>query len=155
MSIPDRERELLRRAIDLADEAGERGNRPFGSVIVVDGIAVAEGRNEVGSSGDISAHAELVALRRAIHAGHAERLAGATVYASGAPCPMCAAGCVWAGVGRIVFAASTAAFPAVIPDGPHFRLSCAEVIAAGGTGIVVDGPHLEVEALEMMARHAG
>ncbi|EON31758.1 Cytosine/adenosine deaminase [Gordonia terrae C-6] len=155
MTISDRERELLRRAIELAGEAGERGNRPFGSVIVVDDVAVAEGRNEVSSSGDISAHAELVALRRAIADGHGERLAGATVYASGEPCPMCAAACVWAGVGRIVFAASTAAFTSVIPDGPHFRLSCAEMIASSDAAIVVDGPRLEEEALPVMSRYAG
>ncbi|MGW6032985.1 nucleoside deaminase [Gordonia terrae] len=155
MTISDRDRELVRRSIELAGTAGGRGNRPFGSVIVVDDVTVAEGYNEVGSTGDVSAHAELVALRRAVADGHADRLAGATVYASGEPCPMCAAACVWAGVGRIVFAASTAAFTAIIPDGPHFRLSCAEVIAAGDAGIVVDGPLLEEEALDVMARHAG
>lgn len=154
MRTSERDRELLRRAIDLAGEAGEAGNRPFGSVIAVDGIAVAEGRNQVGASGDITAHAELVALRRAIDDGYAERLARATVYASGEPCPMCAAACVWAGVGRIVFAASTAAFTAVLPGGPHFGSSCAEVIASSDASIDVDGPLLEDEALDVMAGFA-
>ena len=137
MRTSERDRELLRRAIDLAGEAGEAGNRPFGSVIAVDGIAVAEGRNQVGASGDITAHAELVALRRAIDDGYAERLAGATVYASGEPCPMCAAACVWAGVGRIVFAASTAALidrrlvwnakPSITRVNSPMRLVCSSI----------------------------
>lgn len=138
---------FLERSIVLAGEAAELGNRPFGSVLVsVTGQVLAEGRNEVASSGDPTAHAELVALRHA----DPDRLAGAVVYASGEPCPMCAAACVWAGVARIVFAASTAAFSAVLPDGPHFRLTCAQVLAASDAGVEVCGPVLEAEALAVM-----
>lgn len=155
MTGPNRDRELLRRSIDLADESGAQGNRPFGGVIVADDVVVAEGHNQVGSTGDISAHAEIVALRRAIEDGHGGRLIGATVYASGEPCPMCAAACVWAGVGRIVFAASTAAFTEIIPDGPHFRSTCVEVIASSDAAIAVEGPLIEEEALRVMSRYAG
>ncbi|MEE4024972.1 nucleoside deaminase [Gordonia sp. PKS22-38] len=154
MTNPDRDREFLQRSIDLAQLAGEEGNRPFGSVVVVDGAGVAEGYNQVGSTGDITAHAELVALRSAIDAGFGERLTDATVYASGEPCPMCTAACVWAGIGRIVFAASSAAFTEILPDGPQFRSTCAEVIATSDAATVVDGPLLEAEALRVMGRYA-
>jgi tRNA(Arg) A34 adenosine deaminase TadA len=139
------------RSIELAVEAGAAGNRPFGAVLVAaTGALLAEGRNEVASSGDVTAHAELVAIRRATAAGYAGRFAGSVMYASGEPCPMCPAACVWAGVTRIVFAASTQGFAALLPDGPQFRLSCAEVIAATDEHVDVRGPVCEGPALAAM-----
>lgn len=136
---------FLRRCIELAVEAGADGNRLFGAVLVsADGDVLAEGRNEA-SGGDVTAHAELVAIRRA-----AGRLPGSVMYASGEPCPMCAAACVWAGVARIVFAASTAGFTPILPPGPQFRLGCAELVASSSSGIEVIGPVLEEEALAAM-----
>ncbi|WP_063065984.1 nucleoside deaminase [Nocardia violaceofusca] len=135
--------ENLRRAIALGEEAGRRGNRPFGAVLVAaDGTVVAEGRNEVATSGVVTAHAELTALGAAGPAA-----GGATVYASGEPCPMCSAALVWAGVARIVFAAAEADFSAIIGGHPRFALGCAEVVAASDAEIAVSGPHLGDEAL--------
>lgn len=139
---------FLLRSIELAVEAAAAGNRPFGSVIVAeDGSVLGEGRNEATSSGDITAHAELVALRHADGA----KVAGATVYASGEPCPMCTAALVWAGVGQIVFAASTEAFTPVLPGGPHFDIGCAELITRCDAEIEVIGPAMELEAIAAMA----
>ncbi|HLS78155.1 MAG TPA: nucleoside deaminase [Nocardia sp.] len=146
----------LTRSIDLAAAAAAAGNRPFGAVLVAaDGEVLAEGRNEVTSAGDITAHAELAAIRRATATGHADRFAGSTMYASGEPCPMCAAACVWAGVSRIVFAASTPAFSRILTAGPHFGLRCAEVVAASDAAVTVVGPVGELEALEVMRTAAG
>ncbi|MFF0501288.1 nucleoside deaminase [Nocardia aobensis] len=143
--------ENLRRAIALGEEAGRRGNRPFGAVLVAaDGTVVAEGRNEVATSGVVTAHAELAALDAA---GPAANLAGATVYASGEPCPMCSAALVWAGVARIVFAAAEADFTAIIGGHPRFALGCAEVVAASDAEIAVSGPHLGDEALVPFRRY--
>ncbi|MGV8872013.1 MAG: nucleoside deaminase [Rhodococcus sp. (in: high G+C Gram-positive bacteria)] len=136
----------LARAIVLAGEAGQNGNRPFGAVLVAgDGSVIAEGRNEGTSSGDITAHAELAAIRAAD-----APTTGATMYASGEPCPMCAAAMVWAGLARIVFAASEPAFSEILPAGTRFGLRCAEVVASAHVSITVDGPFLETEALEVM-----
>ncbi|PSR59367.1 nucleoside deaminase [Nocardia sp. MDA0666] len=141
--------ENLRRAIALGEEAGRRGNRPFGAVLVAaDGTVVAEGRNEVATSGVVTAHAELTALDAAGPAA-----AGATVYASGEPCPMCSAALVWAGVARIVFAAAEADFTAIIGGHPRFALGCAEVVAASDAEIAVSGPHLGEEALVPFRRY--
>lgn len=143
--------EFLRRSIELAIHAGASGNRPFGSVIVSSaGHVLAEGRNEAASAGDVTAHAELMALRLAESRGHRTSLAGSTVYTSGEPCPMCAAALVWAGVGRIVFAASTEAFTPVLPGGPHFDIGCAELIGRCDAEIEVIGPAMEDDALEAM-----
>ncbi|MBI3223622.1 MAG: nucleoside deaminase [Mycolicibacterium cosmeticum] len=142
---------FIRRAIELAVHAGTAGNRPFGAVIVAaDGSLLAKGENDATSRNDVTAHAELVALRRAQSDGRAAALTGATVYASGEPCPMCAAALVRAGVGRIVFAASTAAFASVLPGGPQFDIGCAELISRCNAGIAVDGPIHEDEAITAM-----
>lgn len=105
---------FLRRAVALARAGMEaREGGPFGAVIVVDGTVVGEGWNRVTSTADPTAHAEMVALRRACSAaGHFE-LPGATVYASGEPCPMCWAACRWARVDRIVYANARAAAAAI------------------------------------------
>lgn len=153
MSTDPSEFDFVTRSIELAVQAGHNGNRPFGAVFVAaNGTVLAEGRNEVASSGDITAHAELVAIRHATNDGHADRFPGSTMYASGEPCPMCAAACVWAGVTKIVFAASTVEFTRILPDGPHFTLSCADLTTTTDAHVDVIGPIHEEEALNAMLR---
>jgi len=77
---------------------------PFGAVIVRDGQVLAEGWNEVTSTNDPTAHAEVVAIRRACAAVGDFSLAGATLYTSCEPCPMCLASAYWARISRIVYA---------------------------------------------------
>ncbi|WP_433684828.1 nucleoside deaminase [Nocardia sp. CA-119907] len=145
----------LRRAISLAEHAGVEGNRPFGAVIAAAGGAVvAEGRNEVASTGIVTAHAELVAITAAIAAGHAGELIGATIYASGEPCPMCSAAVVLAGITRVVFGAAEPDFTAIIGGHPRFALRCAEVIGSSDTSVTVSGPNLGDEALAPFWRYA-
>ena len=81
---------------------GEGG--PFGAVIARGGAVLAEGWNQVTSTDDPTAHAEVVAIRRACTAVQSFSLAGATLYASCEPCPMCLAAARWARVARIVYA---------------------------------------------------
>jgi tRNA(Arg) A34 adenosine deaminase TadA len=139
----------LRRAVALAHEARARGDRPFGAVLLdAAGEVVAEGRNAVTTTGDVRAHAELDAIEAAREAGTSHRVAGGTVLASGEPCPMCAAGMVWAGIARIVFAAAGADIAALAPSRPRFNLSCADVVAASGEAVLVRGPVDGVGALD-------
>ena len=96
---------FLRRAIALSRErmaAGDGG--PFGAVIARDGVIVAEGWNQVTSANDPTAHAEMVAIRRACQAVGSFSLAGATIYTSCEPCPMCLGAIYWARLARIVYA---------------------------------------------------
>jgi guanine deaminase len=97
----------LERAVAIARETMERGEGlPFGAVVVKDGVALAEGANRTFASGDPTEHAELVAIRRACRAVGGLRLDGATVYASGEPCPMCVGLMYQTGIARYVFATS-------------------------------------------------
>jgi tRNA(Arg) A34 adenosine deaminase TadA len=100
---------LLLRAVDLATAALEAGDDPFGSLLVArDGTILAEELNRETSSGDPTAHPEFALARwAATHLSAADRLT-ATVYTSGEHCPMCAAAHAWVGLGRIVYAASSA-----------------------------------------------
>jgi guanine deaminase len=89
--------DFMQRALDLALEC-VRSNRggPFGAVIVRDSVIVAEGCNEVTSSCDPTAHAEVVAIRRACAKFGTFHLSDCEIYASCEPCPMCLGAIYWA-----------------------------------------------------------
>ncbi|MBB2913634.1 tRNA(Arg) A34 adenosine deaminase TadA [Streptosporangium becharense] len=97
----------LRRCVELAAEALEAGDEPFGSVLVAaDGTVLAEDHNRV-ATGDSTRHPEFELARwAAANLTPAER-AAATVFTSGEHCPMCAAAHGWVGLGRIVYASSS------------------------------------------------
>jgi tRNA(Arg) A34 adenosine deaminase TadA len=95
----------LARAVALSREHMQAGaGGPFGAVIVRDGRVLAEGWNQVTSTNDPTAHAEVTAIRRACAAVSDFALKGATLYTSCEPCPMCLASAYWARIARIVFA---------------------------------------------------
>ncbi|WP_218901394.1 nucleoside deaminase [Streptomyces fulvorobeus] len=98
----------LRRCVELAAEAVDAGDWPFGSVLVAsDDKILAEERNRESTTGDPTAHPEFELARwAAIHLSPEER-AAATVYTSGEHCPMCAAAHGWVGLGRIVYVSSS------------------------------------------------
>jgi tRNA(Arg) A34 adenosine deaminase TadA len=106
--LDDTDLKFLRRCLELATEALEAGDEPFGSVLVgADGRILFEDRNRV-AGGDRTRHPEFELARwAATHLTPAERRR-ATVYTSGEHCPMCAAAHGWVGLGRIVYASSTA-----------------------------------------------
>ena len=93
----------MREALLLAQEAQLAGEVPVGAVVVCGGRIVAHARNERETSGDPTAHAEVLALRRAAEALHRRRLDGCTLYVTLEPCPMCAGAIVMAGVDAVFF----------------------------------------------------
>ncbi|MBX3098912.1 MAG: nucleoside deaminase [Salinibacterium sp.] len=97
--------EWLERTIRLATENVADGGGPFGAVIVRDDELIAEGQNRVTASLDPTAHAEVVAIRAACQVVGDFSLAGATLYTSCEPCPLCLSAALWARVDRVVFAA--------------------------------------------------
>lgn len=108
MSKPaDNKADHMRRAIALSREkmqANEGG--PFGAVVVKDGEVIAEGWNCVTSSNDPTAHAEVVAIRRACEKLARFDLRGCEIYTSCEPCPMCLASIYWARLDRMYYANS-------------------------------------------------
>jgi guanine deaminase len=99
----------LQRAIVLSQQYMQtNAGGPFGAVIVRGDQLVAEGWNQVTSSADPTAHAEVVAIRLACKSQGSFSLAGCVLYSSCEPCPMCLAAAYWARIDRIVFAAGRA-----------------------------------------------
>mgnify|MGYP006169199359 FL=1 len=94
-------REAIRLSIDNV-ESGKGG--PFAAVIVKDGKIIASGVNEVTSSNDPTAHAEVVAIRKACSTLHSFQLDGCEIYCSCEPCPMCLGAIYWARTAKIYFA---------------------------------------------------
>lgn len=95
----------MRRAIALSLEMMRSGKGgPFGAVVAKDGKIVAEGFNQVTSTNDPTAHAEVVAIRRACEALETFDLTGCDVYTSCEPCPMCLSAIYWARCSRIFYA---------------------------------------------------
>ncbi len=96
----------MRRAIKLArDGEHAEGKNPIGCLIVLDGELIGEASNEVALRHDATAHAEIVAMRRAGERLQCEELQRAVLYTTLQPCGMCTMASIWAKVGRIVFGA--------------------------------------------------
>jgi tRNA(Arg) A34 adenosine deaminase TadA len=138
--------EYLRHCVDLAREALEDGDEPFGSVLVdATGEVRFEDRNRT-QDGDQTRHPELAAVRWAVNILTPEERAGSTVYTSGEHCAMCSAAHAWVGLGPIVYAGSTAQLVGWraawgLPPSAVLPLSVQEV----APGIEVRGPFTELE----------
>nr|WP_297429968.1 nucleoside deaminase [uncultured Actinotalea sp.] len=102
----DEDERWLAEAITLATANVAAGGGPFGAVVVRDGRVLGRGQNRVTRDVDPTAHAEIEAIRAACRATGDFALAGATVYSSCEPCPLCLTACLWAHVGRVVYAAN-------------------------------------------------
>src|SRR5690242_7403213 len=146
--------EHLRRCVELAADALDAGDHPFGSVLTgPDGTVLAEERNREVTDADPTAHPEFALARwAAAHLSPQDRAAG-TVYTSGEHCPMCAAAHGWVGLGPIVYAVSSTQLAAWRagwgqPASPVAALPIRSVVP----GLDVTGPVASFED-EMRALH--
>ena len=104
--MPCDDERWMHRAIELARQgAAKPGANPIGCVIVRDGEVLGEACNEVELHFDPTAHAEIMAIRRAGARLQCHELRGAVLYSTLQPCAMCTAASIWAKIGHIVFGA--------------------------------------------------
>ena len=96
---------FMRQALAEAMEAGQRAEVPVGALIVKDGLIIGRGANEIERQQDPTAHAEMLAIRRAVATAQSRRLLDATLYVTLEPCAMCAGAVVLARIPRLVFGA--------------------------------------------------
>ena len=95
---------FMRRAIDLAREGMRSGaGGPFGAVITMGGEVIGEGWNRVLATNDPTAHGEVTAIRDACSRRGDFSLAGAEIFTTGQPCPMCLGAIHWARISRIYY----------------------------------------------------
>jgi tRNA(adenine34) deaminase len=99
--------QMMQRCLELAQRGVEKGELPFGAVIVSRGQVIAEATNCVSSEGDVTRHAELVALSEAQKVLKRKRLPDCTLYSIVEPCPMCSFPAREARISRVVFALSS------------------------------------------------
>src|ERR1700749_4422477 len=136
----------LRRCVELATEAVEAGDFPFGSVLVAaNGTLLAAERTREVTAGGATQHPGFALARWAATNLPPPDRAAATVYTSGEHCPMCAAAHGWVGLGRIVYATSSQQLGGWLADlgvspGPVLPLAITQVVP----GLVVAGPAPEL-----------
>jgi tRNA(Arg) A34 adenosine deaminase TadA len=145
--MDDTDRRHLTRCVELAEAALTAGDDPFGSILVAaDGTVLREDRNRAGK-GDETLHPEFELARWAANNMTPAERAGATVYTSGEHCPMCSAAHAWVGLGRSVYAVSSAQ---LVEWRKSFGASASPVavlpIAAIAPGTKVEGPEPSLQA---------
>ena len=96
----------MQHALDLAKQAEAAGEVPVGAVIVLNGELIAEGWNRPIRSSDPTAHAEIIALRRAGERQDNYRLLDTELYVTLEPCPMCVGAMLHARIKRVIYAAT-------------------------------------------------
>lgn len=147
MPLTEEDLTHLRRCVELAREALEAGDEPFGSVLVAEGQVLAEDRNRETSLADATRHPEFELARRATELLAPAERPGATVYASGEHCPMCAAAHAWVGLGRVVYAVSTEEYVGWLRSwGVAPAPVAALPVSAVAPGVLVEGPAPELTA---------
>ena len=130
----------MTRALELAREAMDRGDEPFGSVLVRDDEIIMVESNRIVTEDDLRRHPELHLAYRAVRTLEAEERAKTVMYTSTAPCMMCCGGMRTAGFGRVVYSVSGADLAAFAGEAPAY--SSAQLLD-GVTEVV--GPVLHEE----------
>ena len=134
----------IRRTFELAREAADRGDRPFGSVLVHDDSVIMADSNRVVTEDDIRRHPELHLAYRACRELAVDERAETVMYTSTEPCSMCATGMIKAGFGRVVYSVGSDEIAEFTGDVPPIR--SAEIL--DGVSEVV-GPLLNEEGRQI------
>ncbi len=140
---------LLRIAIKAAKTSKDKGNLPYGCVLVnKEGEVLLTGENTINTDRDILAHAEINLIREAGKLYDHEFLKNCTIYTSDEPCPMCASAIYWSGLGKLTYGLSKDAYYELVGrDDPNwvFEIPVRDVLNSGQRPVEVSGPHLEDE----------
>ncbi|MGI9512581.1 MAG: nucleoside deaminase [Anderseniella sp.] len=94
---------FVERAFEMRQLAVDKGDQPYGAIIVRDNVIVGQSWSRVVLDQDPTGHAEVSAIRDAARRLNSRRLGGTVMYSSSRPCPMCEAAAYWAGVESLVY----------------------------------------------------
>ncbi|MBT3321467.1 MAG: nucleoside deaminase [Anaerolineae bacterium] len=140
---------FIRIAIEVAQNAREKGNHPFGAILVgEDGEILLKAENSVITKRDCTGHAETNLMRLASKNYDADFLAKCTLYTSTEPCAMCSGAIFWGNVRRVVYGLTEEGLYEMVDENAEeiLYLPCRELFAIGRKEIEVRGPVLEDEA---------
>ncbi len=135
-----RDTEFMQQAIDLAWQARQEGNHPFGALLIVDDKVILTAKNSVNTDHDVTRHAELNLVSEASRLFPAEILGQASLYTSTEPCAMCAGAIFWAGIPRVIYGCSAQTLGELA--GGAFVIPCRELFGRGAPLVEVIGPVL-------------
>lgn len=149
--LEDFEAGLLKRTIEIADQAKQKGNHPFGALLADgEGRILLEQENDQISGTDCTAHAETALIRKASGIYSREELEKFTLYSCCEPCCMCTGAMYWSGLGRMVYACRESKLKECTGDDPRnptLDLPCRAVIACGQRNMEILGPFPELEPM--------
>lgn len=143
----------MERAIELAGKAGDRGDGPYGSVLVRDRDVVMTETNRTRTEDDLALHPELTLARRARAEWSFGTVADTVMYTSTEPCAMCATGMAYAGLGGVVYSVSGERAAEV--TGGAAGIPCDEVFDRLGADVAVLGGVMEDEGLDVHHEYSG
>lgn len=131
----------------LALAEANKGDAPYGAVIIKNNEVLAKGYNTVKRDSDPSAHAEINVIRSLSGKIKRPNLEDCIIYTTGEPCPMCATACIWAGISEIVYGASIQDLLTV--NQSQITISCTEIIAQGFRELKITKGILRKECLQL------
>lgn len=141
----------MHRVIELAEQALQKGNKPFGALLVSEGKIILEAENTTQSENDSTRHAELTLVSCASRQLPEEVLHKATLYTSTEPCAMCAGAIYWAGITKVVYACSQKTFQQL--SGLNIDMDCRNIFDSCHPIVEVVGPVEEELACEQLMRY--
>ena len=144
--------DFMRLALAAAREGLTRGQSPFGALVAREGELLVAAHNVVWEEVDPTAHAEVTAIRAACRKIGSVHLRGGTIYSTTEPCPMCFSAIHWAGIARIVYAAS---IPDALAAGfNELTISNQDMRRLGGAKVEIVAGFMRDEALELFRAFA-
>lgn len=142
--------QFMRIALQMAERGMASGGPPVGACLVRDGELIAKSHNSVIGELDVTAHAEIVAIREACQALRSLSLAGCRLFVTVQPCPMCLAACHYAGISEIIYGASIESMQAITHG--ELCIAPAELFAGRTEQPVITGGVLADECQSLLTR---
>jgi tRNA(Arg) A34 adenosine deaminase TadA len=134
----------MREAIALSQAAMDKGNEPFGAILVKDGEVLLRIENSVSTGHDLTNHAEMNLVKEALKHYAPDFLNDCILYTSTEPCAMCAGATYWSGIGTVIYACSEERLGEIAGIG--LDVPCRRIFESGARKVEVVGPLLEEEA---------
>lgn len=140
-------KDYLYKTFQLAKSASQKGNHPFGALLVYQGKIILTAENLVITSHDVTAHAEMELIRQASKQFSKDILKHSVLYTSTEPCAMCAGAIYWAGISHVVYGCSAQTLGKLANE--SFIISSSEIFRQGKRKVRVSGPYFESEAIKV------